>query len=599
MNNPLITREQITQVLATKFGIHKPREYQVALINSLVSGKNVIAAMPTGWGKSSLYQVAGLFRGGLTIVITPTISLMEDQVRELREIGINAGCLHSETSMDARDAVNESLDNRSLQFLFISPQAFEMSWSDHLPSTHSVGLIAVDEAHLIVDWGMGGLDAKYRTAYKRLHQRFAGVPVIATTGTATSETIGYIRSVLKLDDDTVVGKVPADRTDINFKVVRTDEWSDTNAVLVGCISDLVDKHHDVDGHTGIVFTVTNRDGYRLKKLLSQTLGIDVPFYSSKERSWQPNLLEEITTQLQNGEVPFVIATSSLGQGLNISNLRWVVHDGMRPTIEDYWQQVGRIGRDGVRSANRCDAVLVGNPERDAERWAWRYESIDSEYLQQAERREFISLNYYDWPGCRRGYLVGYLQDSQGPDCSGCDNCDKQHPSAVTNEEFLNAQDAVRAQLSMLEPNSALEAGEWIKHIKYGIGVVVDKGPTIWTGMFAVGKKNFLPDNGFEPVIAGTWRHAHGESTSPTELRAGQHVCANREVDGTIIAVDGIAAQIRTDSGETYWLPRTLYRRVSQEFELNAFDPPVENHSRSEKKEQQSTLRVDLDWRNNY
>jgi RecQ family ATP-dependent DNA helicase len=598
MSDGILDHDKIVQVLASKFGITNPHEYQVSLIKSLVQKHDVLAAMPTGWGKSSLYQVAGLLLPGITVVISPTIALMDDQVRKLNALNITAGSLHSQTSDEQRNAINESLDTRTLQFLYVSPKAFELTWSKVLSSDFKVGLIAVDEAHLIVDWGMYGMDEIYRTAYRSLRRRFPNVPVVATTGTATSETIGYIREALDLSADTVIGKGPADRSDIAFTVVRTDPAEDSYQEVTRRVMDLLKKHwYGVNGgpkYSGLVFTVTREDCRRLQRRF-RDLGVTVPVYSSRERNDDPNVLEEITDQLQTGQIPFVIATSSLGQGLSISNLRWVVHDGMRPTIEDYWQQVGRVGRDGERFVRSCDAVLVGNPERDRERWNWRYDNIENQFVEGAERREMLAFGYYDWPGCRRGYLVGYLQDTAGPDCSGCDNCDTRYPGSIDPEEFDSSKDVVRAQLKRAGFDEDSFEEDWIVHPTNGIGIVIEKSERFWIGLFSFGKKPFLPGNGVEPLLAHSWRHKHGEVVFSSNLRTGMTVCVNREMDGLITSVQGLSVTINSGSGLSIQVPAKLCAVLSQA----SLDLPEQQESGQERQVKSQKIRSEVDWRNDY
>jgi RecQ family ATP-dependent DNA helicase len=605
MDNFLEQQQNVRRVLRDRFKIFEPKDLQIQLITSALLGKNIIAALPTGWGKSILFQASGLMRSGLAVIITPTVSLMNDQVKGLISLNLTARALHSQTSDDDREEIWELLDTRALQFLYISPQAFKSAWAERLKN-FSVSVFGIDEAHIIVDWGMGGLNRDYAAAYSTLRTQFPQVPVVATTGTATRETIRLIMAALKLPaGDVTIVREAADRPDIHFSIAQTESRDSSLKFIRHKVLELVDRYWAGSKNAGIVFTVTQRDAERLAASLQWKLGMKIPAYTSNLGNDDPALAESIARGIESGEYPLVVTTAALGQGINIERLRWVIHDGMRLTIEEYWQQIGRIGRDGDQLPGSSEAILVGSPSQDAARWAWALVKIPRASREIFEQRIDLAANYYHWPLCRRSYLAGYLSDSNGPKCSGCDICDSV-PAADWNRDSVvdspgRIHDVIGQKFINEFPNRSLDSINWVEHKLYGVGIVVReigemKSVFFNDGVQNVNNLNVRPIKLVGPKINAPQdqgNHQHGEKWISVSPKVGTIVCVNREVDGVVVTNRDISLLVKLEDSRTVLVPSALCSVIA----LPA--SPISSDERSVAPKDSAKVQIgkDFDWRN--
>lgn len=601
----LVEPSKVAEVLQNRFAIQHPKALQLQIIQAVVDGKSILAALPTGWGKSMLFLASGLIRNGLAVVISPTIALMTDQVRTLAGQGITARTLNSHTLDEERQEIWELLEARALKFLFISPQALEGSWADRLRN-YSVSVFGIDEAHIIVDWGMGGLNKSYIAAYATLRSRFPEVPIVATTGTATSETISLIQKALNFGPgELVIARETADRPDIKFSVMQVDSRENALNVITQQVRAFTDQFWKKDKLSGVVFTVTQRDAERLAARLTTTLGMQVPAFTSSLSAENPELAEVIMDGLQDQIYPLVVTTSALGQGINVGRLRWVIHDGMRLTLEDYWQQVGRIGRDGERMAGSSHAILIGSKQLDSDRWAWAYQNIPYASRQLFERRIELSFNYYSWPLCRRSYLVGYLSDSNGPRCAGCDVCEVKSLRSWSQDEGVIAQTQIHESIRLSAAKEFTfkknRAEQWVDHKLYGPGLVISQIGEMITIFCQDGEQRVSANNVrslkfiAQVKLSGQDQgdHTHGTRWISTPPVIGASVCVNRELDGVVEESKGIALRVRDASGNEFLAPSALCWNLSQDSVGNSNEPATKRYAKN------TTLRSsqDEDWRN--
>ena len=337
-----MAEKKIEDILRKYWGYDSFRPLQKEIIESVISGKDTIALMPTGGGKSLTYQVSALYMPGICIVVTPLISLMKDQVDALRKRKILAQAVHSGMGYRDIDTVLDNCVYGDYKFLYVSPERLETDIFKARLAKMNVSMIAVDEAHCISQWGYD-----FRPSYLNIANIRPIVPnavVLAVTATATKEVVIDIQSKLGFSKENIFTMSFA-RKNLSF-VVREEE--DKNSMLLKVI-------YSVKG-VGIIYCRTRKDTENVAKFL-QTEGIPADFYhgglsymirSTKQEAW----ISEKTVVM--------VATNAFGMGIDKANVRYVIHYNMPDTLEAYYQEAGRAGRDGLESY----AVMLSSKNDD-------------------------------------------------------------------------------------------------------------------------------------------------------------------------------------------------------------------------------------------
>ena len=374
------------QLLGERFGHPALRIHQLKVLGPLLAGRSVLAVLPTGAGKSLCYQLPALMTGeGLTLVVSPLISLMQDQVGALRRRGIAAAYLNSLLTADQRRLILDQAVSGHLSILYCAPERLAALVRPLSSAGRAVSLLAVDEAHCIVEWGN-----EFRPVYRRL-DRFRyllGDPVtIALTGSATPGTRAEILRVLRIPHaETVLTSF--DRPNLVFRVERVRDDRERFARLRELVR--------VPEGSSIVYAPTRR----LTELVTRALlrmGVRAaPYHAGLTADMRRRVLRAFLS----GHAPIVVATSAFGMGIDKADVRRVVHWGPPRALEGYYQEAGRAGRDGRRS----ECVLVWHPSD----CAWTDAA--------AEVRRYVEA-----PRCRRGTLLAYFGE-RAATCSGCDVC---------------------------------------------------------------------------------------------------------------------------------------------------------------------------------
>ena len=373
------------ELLTACFGHRAFRVHQLKVLGPLLAGRSVLAVLPTGAGKSLCYQLPALLTRGLTLVVSPLISLMQNQVATLRHRGIAAAYLNSLLDPHERRAILDAAVSGSLALLYCAPERLGSLVHRLTPAGREVSLLAVDEAHCIVEWGN-----EFRPVYRRLdkYRYLLGDPVtIALTGSATSATRAEILQVLRIPDAVVV-LTSFDRPNLTFTVERVQDdrirFARLRALLRG-----------PEGST-IVYTPTRR----LTELVTRALlrlGVRAAPYHARLTG---RVRRRVLAAFLADRIPLVVATSAFGMGIDKPDVRRVIHWGPPRTLEAYYQEAGRAGRDG-RSA-RCALF-------------WRPEDFAPGDTTLAVRR------YVEARGCRRAMLLDYFGERMER-CAGCDRC---------------------------------------------------------------------------------------------------------------------------------------------------------------------------------
>ena len=389
------------QILREIFGYDSFRPNQEVVIDKLSSGRNVLAVMPTGSGKSLCYQIPALMQEGLTIVVSPLIALMRDQVSALKLAGVDADTINSSSDQSTKYAVWKRLKDGSLKLLYLSPEKLMTeSMLDTLKQL-KLALIAVDEAHCISQWGPA-----FRPEYAelaQLHKIFPETPILATTATADEVTRSDIMKLL-FSGNAAVHVQGFDRPNIKLSV----------AAKVGGKRQLMDFLTRHKGSSGIVYCLS-RKKTEATAMLIESWGFRALVYHAgmdkEERDANQNIF-----MTDSGVV--MVATIAFGMGIDKSDIRFVLHADMPGSIEAYYQELGRAGRDGEPAEAH---MLFGLDDIRMRRMF-----IDEEDVgEDRQRRQFQRLNaligYCESPTCRRRALLAYFGERIEP-CGNCDTC---------------------------------------------------------------------------------------------------------------------------------------------------------------------------------
>ncbi len=404
------------EALKYYFGHSQFRQGQEALINAILSGRDVLGIMPTGGGKSLCYQIPALVLEGVTVVISPLISLMKDQVAALSEAGIQAAYLNSTLTPQQMQLVYQRTREGAYQLLYVAPERLDTAEFSALVEQISVPLVAVDEAHCISQWGQD-----FRPSYLNIAafvQRLPRRPVVAAfTATATGEVQADIVRLLELREPLrmVTG---FDRPNLFFDVRRPKQKT---PVLLRLIQERQDK-------SGIVYCATRSAVERLCKNLCAK-GIAATRYHA-------GLDEEERRQNQDDfqfdRKTVMVATNAFGMGIDKSNVGFVIHYHMPKSLEAYYQEAGRAGRDG----EPADCILLYS-NGDVETAKYLIENSGNDLLTQEEQdairqRDYDRLNamvgYCKTTRCYRSYILSYFGQNAPTSCGNCGNCKGDYES---------------------------------------------------------------------------------------------------------------------------------------------------------------------------
>ena len=422
-------------LLRDVFGFGDFRPGQEEIVDAVTNGENVLAIMPTGGGKSLCFQLPALLRDGVTVVISPLIALMRDQVRGLQEAGVEAGALTSGNTPEETDAVWEALEAGRLKLLYMAPERLAAGSALGMLRRINVSLIAVDEAHCVSQWGHD-----FRPDYLRIGElrRTLNVPLAAFTATADTETQDEI--VEKLFDGTPPRKFLRgfDRPNIHLAFAAKD--SPRKQIL-----DFADARR---GQSGIVYCGTRNKTEVLAQALREQ-GHSACHYHGGMEAEDRRIVE---TRFAREDGLIVVATVAFGMGIDKPDIRWVAHADLPKSIESYYQEIGRAGRDG----GAAETLTLFGPDDIR----LRRTQID-EGLAPPERRgaDHAHLNALlglaEALQCRRQTLLGYFGEQARP-CGKCDLCD-------TPPELFDGTTPVRMALSAI-----LRTEEW-----FGSGHLID------------------------------------------------------------------------------------------------------------------------------
>ena len=395
----------VLEILKKTWGYDSLRPLQERAIEAALARRDSLVVMPTGGGKSLCYQLPPLLTGELTVVVSPLISLMKDQVDTLRELGIDARQINSTTTeVEKRDVVRAAREKR-LRLLFVSPERLAIDRFQEFLETLDVRTFAIDEAHCISHWGHD-----FRPEYRQigeLRERFPNAALHAYTATATADVRRDIAAQLRLRDPAIlVGNF--DRPNLTYRVLpRIEPLKQT--------LDVIGNH---EGEAGIIYCIRKKDVDQMTASLRKR-SIDArPYHAGLTNEERAATQEAFASEQCN----LVVATVAFGMGIDRSNIRFVLHTGLPKSIEHYQQETGRAGRDGLEA----DCVLLYSA---ADVLLWRSvlnpqsSVVDDTYVRASLKHIDDIDRYARGAVCRHRALVNYFgQDYESANCGACDLC---------------------------------------------------------------------------------------------------------------------------------------------------------------------------------
>jgi len=411
------------QTLKTVFGHDDFRPLQESAVDTILSGQDLLMILPTGGGKSLCYQLPSLLMEGVTIVVSPLLALMHDQVMALKAQGIAAEMVASSQSREENDAVIAQMLGGSLKMVYVAPERFKSGYFSRMLAQIKINFFVIDEAHCVSEWGH-----EFREDYRKLHQlreQFPHVGIAAFTATATPPVQEDISLQLQLTQPEVVrGKIFRDNLMLNV-------WyriKDGRAQLMKFLS-----AHEKE--SGIVYAFTRKSTESIAAFL-RTKGVKARAYHaglpSEERA-------DVFHQFIHDEIDIVVATIAFGMGIDKSNIRFVVHMNMPKTIENYYQEIGRSGRDGLAAE-----VLLLYSTADMVQRKELIMQLDSgeQYQQEALHKLNTMMRLATSEVCRHQSIASYFGDSLDACKTQCDNClNPDHEKTDVTKEaqmFLSA-----------------------------------------------------------------------------------------------------------------------------------------------------------------
>ncbi|HAP8299317.1 TPA: DNA helicase RecQ [Enterococcus faecium] len=408
----------MNDLLKQYFGYDKFRPGQKEIIQKVIDQENVLGIMPTGSGKSICYQLPSLLLDGLTVVVSPLISLMKDQVDAANQLGIPATFINS--SLDGYETARrfQEIDRQQYRLLYIAPERFIMPDFIQAMNRWNVCMIAIDEAHCISQWGHD-----FRPSYLQMAKQLNQLPnrpvIVALTATATIQVAADIKRLLKIPDGNHI-QTGFERENLRFQVVKDQK---KEQYLVEYLK--INKNQ-----SGIIYAATRKEVDRIYHLLKK-FGFSIGRYHG-------GLNENERTAMQEAflydRLQLIIATNAFGMGINKSNVRFVIHYQIPGSLEAYYQEAGRAGRDGLSS----EAILLFAPQDTQVQKFFIQQSQREEEQKQKEYEKLKAMTEYAYiESCLQQYILNYFGETSSP-CNRCGNCldDREIVEVTTQAQMV-------------------------------------------------------------------------------------------------------------------------------------------------------------------
>jgi len=388
-------------ILKQVFGYSEFRDGQEAVINAALDGKDSLVLLPTGGGKSVCYQIPALALSGLTVVISPLISLMQDQVAQLQALGVKAAYINNSLNREEQQQIYQQLHSGQIKLLYVAPEkVLQREFLERL-SHLNISLFAIDEAHCVSHWGHD-----FRPHYCRLSelkQHFANVPMMALTATADKATRFDIVQQLGLQTP-YIHTGSFDRPNIRYTI---EEKFKPLAQLLRYLK-------EQQNQSGIIYCTSRKRVDDIAEKLADA-GLNAAAYHAGMSNEQRQFVQ---TGFARDDIQIVVATVAFGMGINKPNVRFVLHYDIPKSIEAYYQETGRAGRDGLAA----EAIMYFDPA-DIGRVRRFFEDIEDEQRRRVEEQRFNAMaSFAEAQTCRRQILLNYFSEYQREPCGNCDIC---------------------------------------------------------------------------------------------------------------------------------------------------------------------------------
>ena len=389
-------------VLKEVFGLRSFRGQQAEIVRHVVQGGDAVVLLPTGAGKSLCYQIPAICRAGTGVVVSPLIALMRDQVEALRQSGVKAAALHSSLTPDEMRRVRDDLVGGDLDLLYVTPERLASGGFAEFLSRQAIALIAIDEAHCVSQWGHD-----FRPEYLQLaalKDRFPGVPRLAPTATADPQTRDDLIHRLQLDDARVFS-ASFDRPNIAYTIARKDNAR----------RQLRDFLQARKGESGIVYCLSRKKVEEIAGLLADEGFAARPYHAGLDREVRDANQDAFIKE--DGVV--LVATIAFGMGIDKPDVRFVAHLDLPSSVEAYYQETGRAGRDGLPAA----AWMIHGMGDAALRRRMIDEGASPDEVKKVERAKLDALlGICETVTCRRQALLAHFGEAHGGECGNCDTC---------------------------------------------------------------------------------------------------------------------------------------------------------------------------------
>ena len=410
------------KLLKNHFGYDSFRPLQREIIDTVLAGQDALVLMPTGGGKSLCFQLPALVLPGITLVVSPLIALMKDQVDALCANGISAAFINSSLTAKQQRDVMERAGSGDLKILYLAPERLSSSGFSDFLDTLNISLLAIDEAHCISEWGHD-----FRPEYRNLHtlrEKFSNAPVIALTATATPRVQEDIIDQLKITD------TPPFVSSFNRENLHYTVRSKFNA-----FSQLTELLQSQKEKSAIIYCFSRKDTERTAIELSHAGLKALPYHAGLSKDLRIQTQEKFIRD----EAPIIVATIAFGMGIDKPDVRLVVHMDIPKTVEGYYQETGRAGRDGLPS--EC-ILFYSYADRRKQEYFINHISNPNEKKLAINKLDNI-VDYCQSDACRRTYLLDYFGENRSePTCDACDNCvtpDVEHSDATEiSKKILSA-----------------------------------------------------------------------------------------------------------------------------------------------------------------
>ena len=433
-------KEQIYLALRQYWGYNSFLPLQEETILSMLGNEDSLTVLPTGGGKSLCFQLPALLKEGMAVIISPLISLMKDQVDNLKDMGIASCYLNSSMSPAEQRLTIDRIGEEKIKLLYISPERLQNEGTIDLLSSVRLSFFVIDEAHCISHWGHD-FRANYRNL-RMIKDRFESVSVHAFTATAVKEVQTDITEQLMLSNPKIhIGGV--DRPNLIYRVMPREQ-------ILRQIMGVLTKHTN---EAGIIYCLRRKDVDAVSKKLSN-FGVDNVSYHAGMPDKERHIAQE---KFAREEVDIIVATIAFGMGIDRSNVRFIVHAGMPKSIEHYQQETGRAGRDGLPAF--CYMFYGGGDYR-----LWSFFAQESAGRETMMKKLNVIYNFCTQPQCRHKVLVNYFgQDHKKSSCGACDYC--LNELAMVDEPLLVGQEILSCVTGVRQAHYGFGAGHVVGVLK--------------------------------------------------------------------------------------------------------------------------------------